>query len=222
MNTVTKNRKSKIALLILFLIFLNLLAMAQDKQWKSKTVNRGKISVRYCISERTDENGKNVPLIEDETSTIENADFKSCIDILKNISKHKEFTGDFISTTVRTLSDHEWIIYYYSKNPWPIANSDCVAKMVFSEDKKEKTAVFTLVAKPGEYEQKGVRRMAYFNVTYTFRNIGEGKVAITITGNSSPPVKVPLWIIKSAFPGEPVKAMRKLVKIIKAQNTITF
>ena len=116
---------------------------------------------------------------------------------------------------VRTISDNEWIIYYYTNNPWPVKNSDCVSRMTFTENKEEKTATFALVATPSEYEKAKVNRMTHFNVVYTFKDLGNSKVKITMTGKSSPPVKVPMWLIKSAFPSAPANAIRKLVELVK-------
>lgn len=116
---------------------------------------------------------------------------------------------------MRSISPNEWIIYYYTDNPWPIANSDCVSRMTFTENKEGKTATFTFVATPSEYEKGNVNRMTHFNVVYTFKDLENGKVKITMIGKSSPPVKVPMWLIKLAFPSAPANAIRKLVELVK-------
>jgi len=52
--------------------------------------------------------------------------------------------------------------------------------MTFTENKDEKTAIFELVATPSEYKKGDVNRMKHFNVIYTFKDLGNGKVRITM------------------------------------------
>jgi hypothetical protein len=191
---------------------------AQEKEWKTVTTDGGKITVKYCISQQTDERGKKITTIEDHTRIVDSLGMNNCISLMKNISRHKEFTGDCISEMVKAVSDSECLIYYYSDNPWPIANSDCVALMTFAENKAENTAVFTLTAEPSGYKKVSVNRMIRYNVTYSFKDLGNGQVEITVTGKTSPPVKVPLFIIKLAFPEAPASALRKFVKLLKQEK----
>lgn len=197
------------------MFFLSTNCAAQTEKWKTKITDHGKISVKYSISERADENGTIVPLIEDIATTTAAVAMQNCISLMKNISRHREFTGDAISKNIRTVSENEWIIYFYSDNPWPIADSDCAARMSFSEDKIAKTATFTITAAPEMYEKQRVKRMTYYNVTYTFKDLGNGNVEITLAGKSSPAVKVPRWVISAAFPGAPADGLRKFVELAK-------
>jgi len=206
--------KHKLGLLSI-MIFLSLNLSAQEKDCTTKELDKGKIIVKYCFSKFLNEDGNDLLLIEDSTITEAHIDFEKCVSLMKNVQKHKLFTGDSESKIVRTISDNEWIIYYYTKNPWPLANSDCVSRMTFTESKDKKTAIFELVATPAEYENRDVNRMTHFNVVYSFKNLGDGKVRITMTGKTSPPVKVPMWLIKSAFPKAPASAIRAIVKLVK-------
>lgn len=205
----------KIGTAILHVSLLGINAIGQPVGWNTKTLDDGKMTVSYRISERIDEAGNKVPLIEDSSVTTESLEFNKVISLLKDISRHKEFTDDHISEKAKTISDSEWVVYYYSKNPWPISNSDCVARMTFSENRPGKTATFNLIAAPAEYKKGDVGRMSHYHVLYTLRELEDGKVQITMKGKASPPVKVPLWMIKSAFPGVPAKALRKLVSLAK-------
>ena len=186
---------------------------AQD--WKTARLDDGKISVRYRISERNSESGDKVPLIEDISTTIAEVNLSSCVSLMKDLPKHKDFTGDYSSEVIKVISGNEWIIYYYTRNPWPIPDSDCVAIMSFSENTERGTADFKLSAAPDLLEGRKVNRMSFFDFAYSFRNLGNGTVGIVVTGRTSPPVKVPLWLINSAFPGAPADGIRKFVKLAK-------
>jgi hypothetical protein len=188
---------------------------AESGEWKSALLDKGEISVQYRISERVAESGAKVPMIEDNATTIADVSLRSCVALMKDPSRHKDFMGDYSSEMIKAISDHEWIVYYYTKNGGPIPDSDCVALMSCSEDAAQGTAVFTLSAAPDLMERRKVKRMSYYNITYSFKDLGKGRVEIVVTGRSSPPLDVPLWLIKSAFPGAPADGIRKLVKLAK-------
>ncbi|MFC2112948.1 hypothetical protein ACFLTA_06745 [Bacteroidota bacterium] len=52
-----------------------------------------------------------------------------------------------------------------------------------------------------------VNRMTHFNVPYSIGDLGDGTVELL--------VKVPFWLIKSAFPDAPAKALKSFAKLAK-------
>lgn len=207
---------SKYILTLLAICIINLMPVyAQQDAWTSDTLDNGKLIVRYHFNHYTDINGNDSIIIEDEITLTENISFNKCIELMKDISMHKEFSGDKNSKKVKDISDSECIVYYYTKNPWPIKNSDVVAIMKSIIDKDKRLAVFSLTAAPEEYEPGDASRMTQYNVSYTFQELPDGMVKITINGKTSPPVKVPFWMIKSAFPGTPAKSIRKIAELTK-------
>lgn len=205
--------KIQIGLVLLAMIFLNADIVAQVKEWETEITKDGKVTVKSRISERTDEKGDAVQLIEYVATTTASVDMQDCIAVLKDGSKHKEFTDDEVSKTVETLSDNEWIVYYYTNAPWPMPDNDCVAKMILSEDETNKTATFTLTTAPSMFEMKDVKRMTYYNVTYTFKDLGNDKVEMTLTGNSSPVVQAPAWMVSAWFPNGPADILRTILEL---------
>ena len=209
--------KKSFDLLITFLLLIcfSLGTQAQAKKWKTKKLYNDKVTVTYRISERTNKDGDVVTLIEDDATIIDSLSLENCIAVLKDGSKHKEFTNDKISSLVKAISANEWIVYYYTDNPWPIANSDCVAKMTFTENTDEKTVIFKLTAAPTAFEEGNVNRMTYYNIIYTFKDLGNGLVEINMSGKTTPPVKVSNWLIEAAFPKAPAEALYNMVELIK-------
>lgn len=134
---------------------------------------------------------------------------------MKDVSRHREFSGDQISKKVRDLSDSTCIVYYYTKNPWPLANSDCVSEMKDRIDTMNKSAEFILTAAPEAYPLADVNRMIHYKVSYSFKYLDDDTIEIKVKGRTSPPVKVPFWLVKSAFPSAPEKALRSMARIIK-------
>jgi hypothetical protein len=203
------NRKIQIVFVALCAVTGATVCFGQAPEWNTAIRDDGAIAVRYRISQRAGENGKDITIIEDETTTVAAVDFRALVALMMDVARHREFTGDRTSEVVRDISDHEQLIYYYTRNPWPIADSDCVAVMAFSVHPA--TATFRITAAPTMLESRGVNRMTLYNITFTFKDLGDGTVEITEAGISSPPVAVPLWLIRSAFPKAPADSMRKLV-----------
>jgi len=74
----------------------------------TKILDKGKITVRYRITNQVDAKGQEVLIIEDSSSVTENLDFQKCIILLKDVSGHKEFTGDKVSKKVKDISENEF------------------------------------------------------------------------------------------------------------------
>lgn len=199
---------------LLILAFISKSISAQT-DWITEKTEDGKITVTSKISKRTDENAKEVQLIEYIASTKANVSLQNCIAIMKDISKHREILNEEVSEMISSISDNEWLIYYYFNAPWPIPNSDCVAKMNFSEDLNNKMATFTLTAEPLLYATKNVKRVTYYSVSYTFKDIGNGKVEIISTAKLTPVIQAPEWIIREFFPNGPARYIERLLVLAK-------
>ncbi len=197
------------------ILLLTINVWAQTNTWKTEKTDHGKIIVKSNVSERVDENGNNVPLIEYIAAATDYMNMHNCINIMKDVSRHKEFLDLKTNEKGKTLSENEWLNYYVFNAPWPFTPSDCVVKVTFSEDLKAQTAVFTLTAAPTLMKSTSMKRFAYYNFTYAFMDIGNGKVEAIVTAKMTPPVNVPLWMLRSSFPRSASDPLQKLVKIIK-------
>jgi len=208
----------QMGLILLGMFFVNSNIIAQTKEWDTETTKDGKVTVNSRISKRTDDKGEEVQLIEYEATTTASVGIRNCISVVKDVSKHKEFMDDELSKKVETISDNEWVIYYYTNSPWPMPDNDTVAKMDFSEDETEGVATFTVTAAPSMFEMGDVDRMTYYNVTYVFKDLGNGEVEMTVIGKMSPTVQAPAWMVSSWFPEGPADILRGIVKLALNEN----
>jgi len=200
--------------IILTFISSNIFAQASD--WTTEKTEDGTITVTSKISKRTDHLDGEVQLIEYVATTTANVSLQSCISIMKDISKHKEILNEEVSEMIETISDNEWLVYYYFDAPWPIPNSDCVTKMSFSEDLINKEATFTIIAEPSTYGLTNVKRLTYYNVFYTFKDLENGTVEITSTAKLTPAVQAPEWVVKNFFPNGPARYLQRLLDLAKS------
>lgn len=191
-------------------------AWAEGKDWKEKKSDDGRTTVRWNISTRTDEKGGKSPLIEYEAFTTDTLSLSKCIALMKDVSKHKEFQGDQESRSLQAHPDSGWLLYYFTKGPGFIPNSDCVLRMDFAEDTAKKEAVFTLTATPALYERTKAKRINLYDRTYVFRDLGNGSVRMTVQSKASPSFYVPQWMMNAAFPGAGFDLIRKFVQMAKA------
>jgi len=186
---------------------------AQNKEWITENTEDGKIIVTSRISNRIDEELKEVQLIEYVAITTAKVNFQNCILVLKDVSKHKEILNEKITNKIKTISENEWILYYFFDAPWPVPDSDCVAKMSLIEDSTNNIVTFTLTAEPYAFKMMGVKRVTFYNVTYSFRDIGNGLVEITSTAKLTPIVQAPEWIVRRFFPVGPARYLERLLKL---------
>lgn len=198
-----------------FLFFATTDAFTQPKEWKTEKTKDGRVLVKSTISSRIDENRKSVQLIEFIATYMDSLNISMCIDVMKDIKTHKVFWGATSSEKIKTLSETEWIVYYYFDSPWPAPNYDYVAKMKYSFDSTARKATFSLSAIHTAYEKKDLKRMTYYNVAYVFKEIGMGKVELTTTSSASPVFNAPAWLVSSYFPNGPAGILKRIAKLAK-------
>ena len=215
--TAATRRRPRVALRagLVGLLFVSLApsASAQTSKWQTGTADDGQILVKYSVSERANEGGVQVPLIEYVATTTARVSMHRCVELLKDPARHKEFMGDERSETVASVSDNEWVVYNYYGAPWPFPDNDRVTRIKLAEDPTRKKAVFSFSAAPSLLEQRKVKRVTYYSALYTLEEREPGTVALTLAMKMSPPNKAPLWMIRTAFPGAGADILRKLVKL---------
>ncbi len=198
-------------LVALWLCSLSAPALAQSERWRSATVGEQKISVKYRVSERTNEDGDEVPLIEYVATTTARVSLQRCIALLTDVAKHKDFMGDEVSERVTAHSGI--VVYSYYRAPWPLPDNDCVTRMDRADDPARRTTVFTLSATPSLVERRKVKRVTHYKAVYTLKDLGNDKVELTTALTMSPPSAVPRWMIRAAFPGVGARILRKMLEL---------
>lgn len=206
--------KKWILLLVVFVQFSFVLS-AQTDGWKTEKTKDGQITVQSKVSRQTGNGGKSEQLFEFISSTVVDVPIQKFITLMKDVSMHKDFNDDKESRIVRTISENEWIIYYYSKVPWPFSDFDAVYRMKFQIDNSTNTGVFTLIAEPDSYEKGKVERITSSDLKYEFRALETGKTAITVTAATYPTSIVPDWMVRLSFPDGPADMLSKMIKLAK-------
>jgi len=215
-------RKIKRGILFLSTILLGTTLSAQTDEWKTATSKNGKVTAKYHFSTRVNEDGDNVPLVQAITSTKTDIGIENCISLMKNVSKHKDFRGEKISRLIKTVSENEWLIYYYDDKRLITPSVDGSYKMILAEDKQNKTVTFTITADPTLIKKTDASRITYVQEIYSFRELENGQLEITIKTTASPGFKVPAILMKKAFPKKLFDTMEKFIQVSsmeKKENT---
>lgn len=203
--------------LIALVLFLNNSTYSQETEWIKKTSKDGSIEVKYRIYKANNEQGEDAQVIEYEASTTRELPLENCISMMKDVSKHKDFSDDTEeSYKINDLSETECLIYYFIDAPWPMPNADCVSKMTSIEE--ESMAKFEIMGMPDSYEMKDVKRMRVSAASYTFEKIQGNKVKITVYSGFSPVAAAPQWLVKTWFPEGPVDIMNNIIELIEEQS----
>ena len=209
--------KLKIVLVILFLLALNN-SMAQSRSWTTEISDDGLTSVQYNIYDSLDVEGDEVTYIEYNATTKTKATLENCIEIFNNPDMHKkfyEYTEE--SKKIKTISESAWIVYYYYSPPWPIADSDCVSRITMISDSLKGKVVFTSFSEPNLIEKKDVVRSELNNITFTFKQISDSEVEITIEAILIPEMAAPKWMMNAWFPDGPAGTLKRFKEL--AENS---
>ena len=207
----------KIRIVLIGFILFNVSLSAQTDEWKTATNKNGNITAKYNFSTRVNEDGNKVPLVEKITTAIGDVSLESCITLMKNISEHKEFRGEKSSKPIKIISENEWIIYYYKDGNLLLPAVDGAYVMIFEEN-EENRATFTITADPTLIDKTGASRISYAKEIYSFQVLENDLLKITISTSISPSFKVPVSIMKKAFPKRLFDNMEKFLELVKNDN----
>jgi len=213
MKKILKTRTILLGM-VLFSTYLS----AQTNEWKTATSKDGKVMAKYNFSTRINENGEKAPVVETIATTIEHIPIENAVLLMKDISKHKDFRGEKSSELVETISNNEWIIYYFNGKSLIAPSVDGSYIMTFEEDKKNKTATFTIMTDPTLVKETDASRITYAKEIYSFKELHGDQLEITIKTTVSPGFKVPSVLMKKAFPKKIFENMNKFVVLAKAEK----
>ena len=204
--------------ILLGMVLFSTCLSAQTNEWKTATSKDGKVMAKYNFSTRINENGEKAPVVETIATKIEHIPIENAVLLMKDISKHKDFRGEKSSELVETISNNEWIIYYFNGKSLIAPSVDGSYIMTFEEDKKNKTATFTIMADPTLVKETDASRITYAKEIYSFKELHGDQLEITIKTTVSPGFKVPSVLMKKAFPKKIFENMNKFVVLAKAEK----
>ncbi len=175
-------------------------------------------TVRWQITEFTDDHGATVLRIHDEAETTVDASIDGAIAVFLNVPCHTQFLGVVESRIIKEIAADQWLVYSFVDNPWPIEDADRVSELTQGRDESSGAITFNFVATPDAWPAQAVQRQRLFNVTYTLTALGDGRMHLREEGESTPPVAVPRWLVESAFPGVAFNSIRKLASLIEGKK----
>lgn len=185
-------------------------------QWTEYEIQKGDIEVRSRISRERDKGDKKVLIIEYEAKTAKDISLSSCLALIENVEKHKEFLERTeISRIISHDTSDEWLIYYYVTQPWPLPDADAVTILKKTIRDSGKIISYYGYAAPDLYEDQGVKRMKINEVTYTFKKLGPDKVEILMQSRFSPTVSAPDWMINTWFPEGPANILSRFIELAR-------
>ena len=208
------NRGIITGLAILCALFLTKNLHAQREDWKHDQTKDGRVQVSYNFKEYKDEKGKKYNVLEFEAVTAAEVNIESCLKVLKDDSKHKDFMDDAEHTErIRDLSENEWLTYYLLKKHWPMPVSDVVTRYVFEEDSENHSYVITGFPAPDMYPEQGVERMRQSFSKYTLRDLGNGQTEVIMYSSSVPLASIPKMLLATWIPKGPADMVNGIVRL---------
>ena len=204
----------KTGLIVLCSLLLNVSAHAQRDGWKQDKTKDGKVLVSYNFVEHKDEKGKKYNVLEFEAVTTAEVSMESCLKVLKDDSKHKDFMDDAEHTErIRDLSEDEWLTYYLLKKHWPMPVSDVVTRYKLEEDSEKRSYTLTGFPAPDMYPDQGVERMRHSYSTYTLTDLGNGQTEVMMYSSSVPLASIPKMLLATWIPNGPADMVNGIIRL---------
>ena len=198
--------------IILSTLLLSTSVFAQKEGWKQDRTKDGKVLVSYNLKEHQDEKGKKYNVLEFEAVTSGKVSIESCLQVLKDDSKHKDFMADAEQTErIRDLSDNEWLSYYLLKKRWPMPVADVVTR--YKLEKDNNSYILTGIPAPDMYPGQGIARMRHSYSTYTLRDLGNGQTEVTMYSSSVPLATIPKMLLASWIPKGPADMVNGIIQL---------
>ena len=204
----------KTGLAVLCSLLFSTSVHAQREGWKQDQTKDGKVQVSYNFLEHKDEKGKKYNVLEFEAVTVGEVSLESCLKVLKDDSRHKDFMEDTEHTErIKDLSEDEWLSYYLLKKHWPMPVSDVVTRYQLEEDRENNSYILHGFPAPDMYPDQGVERMRHSFSTYTLRDLGNGQTEVTMYSSSIPLASIPKMLLATWIPGGPAKMVNGIVRL---------
>ena len=204
----------KTGLIVLCFLLLNASVNAQRDGWKQDKTKDGKVLVSYNFAEHKDEKGKKYNVLEFEAVTSAEVSMESCLKVLKDDSRHKDFMDDAKDTErIRDLSEDEWLSYYLLKKRWPMPVSDVVTRYKLEENQENNSYTLTGIPAPDMYADQGVERMRHSYSTYTLRDLGNGQTEVMMYSSSVPLASIPKMLLATWIPNGPAGMVNGIIRL---------
>jgi len=211
--------KVKACIAILCILMLSPDVRAQREGWKQDETKDGKVQVYYNFLEKTDDNGKKYNVLEFEAITRAAVSVESCVAVLRDDSRHKDFMEDAEHTErIRDISEDEWLSYYLLKKHWPMPVSDVVTRYKMEKDTESKTYTLTGLPAPDMYPDQGIERMRHSYSTYTIKDLGNGQTEVTMYSSSVPLASIPKMLLKTWIPNGPAAMVNGIIRLALEEN----
>ena len=193
---------------------------AQREDWKQDKTKDGKVLVYYNFLEKIDENGKKFNVLEFEAVTTSAVSVESCLAVLKDDSRHKDFMEDTEHTErIKDLSEDEWLSYYKLKKRWPMPETDVVTRYKLELKPDINSFILTGYPAPDMYPDQGLKRMQESFSRYTITDMGNGQTEVIMYSKSVPVASIPKMLLKTWIPNGPANMVNGIVRLAQEQNT---
>lgn len=185
----------------------------QAADWTTQATKDKRVVVRHRISDMVDAQGEKSTLVEYTSVLTESVDYRKCLSLLRDVSRHHVIHDDESSRTVRVISEAERIVHYKLKMPWPLPETDCVLRMVVVHDSLKRTATVSLLGAPDEIPVGESRRIRVYSTIYEFKDLGDNRTEITARVGVRPPFELPAWMLSASFPDAAADPLRQIAKL---------
>ncbi len=191
------------------------MASGDQPPWQEDTSDDGQIRVLYRLSQQPDlVTGKPEPTLEYRITYTGPFDMETAVTQIEDIQKLKFIEDVDHAEVLEQSSANQRLVYFSSEGQWPIPGADVVARMTRTNHDNGNQVMITLTSEPNALEPRASKRFNRFFATYTLEQLGSDNIRVTITGEKTPPFRVPQWLLKTALPSVGFEQMDRYIELL--------
>lgn len=124
-----------------------------------------------------------------------------------------------MAESIDELSETEMYVYTLNDLPWPVADRDAIAHVLWSQDPSDLavTMIATVVSDKLP-AKKGIVRLSYGTTSWHFKPTADGQVDVTSIAHVDPGGATPAWLSNRLLVDSPFDTMAGMRKIIKSNR----
>ena len=136
---------------------------------------------------------------------------------MQSVETYKDWMPDTETSRMIARKSETNIFYYVETDaPWPVSNRDATYSMVMKYRPNEKAVYCTVKALTGILpEVSGVVRMTRADGYWKFREMGNGRVEVTLQIHAEPGGNIPGWLANTSVTSTPIETLLSLAKEVK-------
>lgn len=137
--------------------------------------------------------------------------------VMQTVDRYQEWMPDTETSKLIARKSETNLFYYVETDaPWPVSNRDAAYSMTMQYRPNEKAVYCNIKCLANLVPVRdGIVRMTRADGYYKFREMGNGKVEVTLQIHAEPGGNIPAWLANASVTSTPMETLQNLAQEVK-------